>query len=388
MKILFFISVMSHGRGGHAHSLNHISLELGAENNVGIVTVGIGTSEVLKGNPYFLKHISFTGFNYFSFRKNIMSVCKDFNAEVLHFFDYQSYILASLLLNTRNYKMILTKCGGANPLDFPFVDNLILFSLENEKWFKDRSKFKATKIYTIPNRVRSIKVGKSSELDRFKGIFTFMRIARIGETYKKGIMDSIRLIQALNLKLKEEVKLLIVGTVQDPRVYDELVKARGNDFNIMFFVDDIYTQEASRHLNIADAVIATGRGVMEAASLGKPILTPAKNSTFPILITKRNFPSFFKTNFSERNLVEREDEISNLSNILNLIRSNVNYAKCSNYSISLFNEYFNVANVKSKYLKIYNDADKSQRSFFIKDLNIYITTLLSFVKSYIKTIKT
>src|SRR5690554_1825731 len=105
--------------------------------------------------------------------------------------------------------------------------------------------------------------------------------------------------------------------------------------------DSKYTAKASDMLYLADAVIATGRGVMEAASLAKPILTPAKNADLPILVNQSNFKGFFDTNFSERNSVSDANLVTNISDIKKLVIDKEFYAKSSELSKDYFEEYFN-----------------------------------------------
>ena len=55
MKILFFISAVKHGKGGHSHSLNVISREIAKNAEVQICGIGAGRSYILEQNPYFKK---------------------------------------------------------------------------------------------------------------------------------------------------------------------------------------------------------------------------------------------------------------------------------------------------------------------------------------------
>src|SRR5690554_160076 len=137
--------------------------------------------------------------------------------------------------------MVDSKCGGANPNNFPYVDNLVLFSEENSEWFRTKSKFSKTNIHVISNRVKQVKKHIVPHLKDFADSFTFMRIARIGNSYKKSIDDSVRLVKELNKTHREGVRLIIVGTIQDQEVYSELRRTIDNDPSIMLLVDDNYT---------------------------------------------------------------------------------------------------------------------------------------------------
>ena len=68
MKVVYFIFVSAGGRGGHFHSLNHISREINTSATVDaqIITFGREKSEVIVNNPLFARHIYFTKSNFIS----------------------------------------------------------------------------------------------------------------------------------------------------------------------------------------------------------------------------------------------------------------------------------------------------------------------------------
>jgi len=357
MKVLFLITVTGHGRGGHFHSLNHIASALGSEIEVGIVSVGPGTSEVLKTNPFFITSIYSNGINLFQTRMQLKQALTAFSPEIIHCFDDSVYNLIKTLHLSTKRPIVLNKCGGPNPKSYPLVENLILFSTENLGWFKRQKKFSRTPIYLIPNRVRAIKPQPIS-LVKPKESFCFMRIARIGQKYRKSLEDSIRLVGQLK-EMGQSVSLFIVGVVQEPEVYSKL-QVLSQDKNVTFITDDKFTSEAAKMLVLADAVIATGRGVMEAASLSLPILTPAGNSDIPILINESNYEAFSSANFSGRGLATEQDLRSNIQDILSIVADRTRYEQSASFSAFLFTNHFDVYSGIPKYLEVYRNALKSQ----------------------------
>jgi len=370
MKVLFFISVMGHGRGGHFHSLNHIAEALSEHVEALIISVGPGRSQIINNHKCFHSHIDTKEVNFIRFRKKIREILKQLQPDVIHCFDSNIFNLLRLALYPQKSKIVVNLCGGPNPRFFPKVSHLVLFSEENKEWFQRRRKFKRTSISLIPNRVNK-KVYDQASLKRYplekeKSNFTFVRISRIGSTYKKSIDDSIRLIRELKKSGINQILLYIVGTIEDQEIYEAL-KLETQDLPVRFLTDDIYTYKASDMLYLADAVIATGRGVMEATALGKPVLAPALNSEIPLLLKKDNFYDFFKVNFSERSIATGISIKENIDQISSMILDKAVYEECSNFSTSLFNEKFDITEGCKKYLKVYNDISPLRIRYGIFD---------------------
>lgn len=370
MKVLFFISVMGHGRGGHFHSLNHIAEALSEHVDAQIISVGPGKSDIIHNHKSFYAHIDTTKINFFQFRKKIREILKKENPDVIHCFDSNTFNLLRLALYPHKTRMVVNLCGGPNPRFFPKVSHLVLFSEENKQWFQERRKFKNTAISLIPNRVNKKKYletsPKSHSLEKAPDKFTLMRISRIGNTYKKSIDDSIRLVKELKARGVENILLYIIGTIEDQQVYESLI-AETEGLPIQFLTEDVYTYKASDMLYFTDAVIATGRGIMEATALGKPVLAPAHNSKFPILLQEDNYYDFFKVNFSERSMATDKSMNENMDQIIRMIRNSDDYKKSAAFSMSLFSEKFDVKEGCKEYLKIYNNISSYKIRYGVFD---------------------
>lgn len=381
MKILYFISVHGHGRGGHFHSLNHISKKIGEDHDVKIISFGPGKSDIIESNPFFYKHFYFNGVNFLSLSRQINKARKEFKPDIYHCFDVGGYNIVRLIVNSRKNKIILNKCGGPNPNYYPHIHNLVLFSIENQDWFKDNDKYRKSNVHLVPNRVRALSLDVNfNPIEKKLNDFIFIRICRIGIGYKKSISDSINLIGVLN-SLHINVKLFIIGVVEDNNIFmelqeNELVK-KGN---VVFLVDSVFTNEASKMLYLADAVIGTGRGLMEAASLGKPIMAIDKNGDIPVLLNEESFIDAFRTNFSERNTFENLNYDNNLRNIQKLILDKESYSKNSKFSMYCFNEYFSLDKVSDHYTLAYTQAKRGNRQI-VNDLPFILKSAIGFYKS-------
>lgn len=379
MRVLYVSSVNFKGSGGHYHSLNHISQAMAEHIEVGICTIGENESFILSQNPFFVQHFKLKNFQFLTFNKKFRLLLNDFKPDIIHFFDLKSYLIVDLLVYP-NVKKVLNKCGGSNPKGYPRITNLILFSEENYNWFKSQSKFRNSNIKVIPNRVNPKVLNYNFISDvKKENSFCFVRIARISKDYVKSIEDSIRLISELT-DLNFNVHLYLIGAVHDKNIYETLnIKIKSKPITLL--TDDKFTRKASDMLYLADAVIATGRGVMEATSLGLPILTPAHNSNFPILIDRDNFNTFFKTNFSQRNEASQNDLNENLLKIKEMI-ANPSYRKeLSLNSNNFFADYFSTEKGVLKYIDYYNSLDvggNKQRylSDFDDKIKVFIKMLL------------
>ena len=384
MKILYFISALGHGSGGHFHSLNHISRGMGIENNVKIVSIGPGFSPIISHNPFFDKHIYFKGFDFYSVCKKIKELIKIYQPDILHCFDDRCYNFIRLFCNPSKYKIIVNKCGGPNPKNYPFVNNLILFSQENFDWFEKNKKYAITQKKLIPNRVQALSVDNKFHPIEKRENFTFVIICRIGESYKKSIEDSINLIEILKKKNIHSL-LYVIGVIEDDIIFedfknDKLVENK----NVIFLTREEYTIEASKMLYLADAVIGTGRGFMEASSLAKPMLAINSKENVPYLITSDNFMDAFKTNFSERNVFDSVSSVKNIENICEMIKNKNSYNKLSEFSKKIFENYFDINKASKKYINFYKDCRYSSNKI-VKDSWIVFNCLRGYYHAHKKS---
>lgn len=384
MRILFFITANGNGRGGHYHSLNHISRELGKHHEVKIISIGVGNSGVLETNPFYEKHIFFNGLNLFELSRDIKKLREQYRPEIYHCFDVISYNMVRIFISSRKNKIILNKCGGPNPYSyqFPHVHNIVLFSLENKRWFNNNVKFKNSSIYLIPNRSETLIIDRTYEpVKKDLDSFIFVRICRITNVYKKSIYDSINLIKKLKEKYSYKVKLYIIGSKQDTNLYDSLIKNKTVlNGDVIVITDPRYTFEASKLLYLSDAVIGTGRGLIEAMSLSRPVLTIDEKGDIPVLIDDSNFHDAFLTNFSERNNFSKNKADHNINNIVKLIEDKCYYDEISDFSKTMFDEYFDLKKAVSEYQKVYEKSKTGKRSL-LSDSYIIVYYLILFYRT-------
>jgi len=355
-KILYIISTIGTGRGGHYHSLNHVSCKLGEAYNVEIISIGPELSPVISKNLYFKKHFYFKLGQLVREINKINYYIKKTNPDIIHFFDKHSYNFLRVFLIEGSHKVILTKCGGANDESYPYADNIIAFNNENKDFFKSKNKFRDSFIEVIPNRVNDLKeMPYEKQKIKKDNHFNFVRITRITNQYKKSIMNSIKLIKELNNVIDVPVRLYIIGVIQDRPLYNEIIRLKKlYKIQLEVLTTEYYTIEASNFLYLADAVIGTGRGLMEAASLGKVLLTIGSNSKYPILVNKETYDNAFHTNFSERN--KFENTLTNLDNIKKMLLNRKYYEELSSFSFEKYLSDFSLNNGLQKYINFYNES--------------------------------
>ncbi len=285
MNILFLISSEGKGAGGHYNSLFQISFELAKTNQVKIVLIGNGSSPIVESSPYFLKHIKFkhSFTNLFRISKEINNLCKEFKPDIFHCFDVRA--MNQLILSTlfkKHVPVILTKCGGRNPLgnNYQHANAIVVFSKENQDWFNKNSNYRGINVYLIPNRVRGlIRLPSEKQVEKAAtNKISFVRITRIGNAYEHTLKQTLNLLDKLSSNIP--VELFVIGKINSESYYAELVKeVSAKKYSVHFITDD-RAFKASDFLYLADYAIGTGRSFMEATSLGIPTLTPAANTLF------------------------------------------------------------------------------------------------------------
>ncbi len=358
-KVMYFISSNKKGIGGHYYSLKTTAEALEDVIDPLIVVIGKVKSPVIELTHIPKTYIYSNGWNVVAVVFQLINLIKKEKVDIVHSFDWQAFFYVRIMSFLFKIPQINTLPGGGNPIVyFPYSDNLILYSKENFTYFQLNKKFKESNLYCIPNRIGTLKedTTRINKLSKYLDCSrkTFLRISRFALHYLESIKQAINLVVVLN-KQGFKAQLIIIGTVEEQVVYDDIIKyiKSKNEKNIFIFTENYFTVNASELINIADFIIGTGRGLMESAAMSKVLLTPVKNSEYPALINEKNFIHFFSTNFSPRNQVA-DEKSRNLEEIKTLFKEPKKLQYLRLFSKEMFMRYFDITAKKREYDNLYN----------------------------------
>jgi len=376
MRILFVIKATGRGLGGHYRSLDTISSEVGKHADVDILVFGRERPVALSETKYL----------FILFSKNLIrtlvryhKILREGQYNVVHTFDTSSLVLTKLL---RKSNILHNKCGGPNIKRYPYVSHLVCFSKENYDYYKTHKYYKKARISLIPNRVNPFLCNTHLIDDLRKDYnitttdFIILKIGRIHKDYKKTILQGMMLKRKLQIENPNlHIKLLILGSVQNHQIIENLKSWPEFDNNIIFIGADKYISNAKLIIDIANCIIGTGRGFMEGCYRGKILFAPIRHSELPILVTRENFRYFLYYNFSERTLVPKESiEIS-----INSIDQMASSKRYNVFTQEVYKTYFDIESRVEDYLHLYNRISKDRICIKRWDKNtIYHLSLLIF----------
>ena len=303
MKVIANIKEGNTGRGGHYYSFLEIRNALRALDGVEVLSVSIGDEvPVPYRNDDAHKHYYCTLDSIGDVVASLCLECHAHNVSFLHAYDDVSAYVVSRVCQLINLRYLVTKCGGpAAKWYYPTHPNMVVFHQDDFSRYKKQNKHE-NNVWLLPGRVaayspQSIERERLSPSALHQDAFKVVRIGRIGETYKKAIMQAIFLVKELN-KAGFRSTLSVIGYVESSEVLGELHQVA--DDSVSFHTDEQTTRNASDHLRDFDAVVATGRGAQEAFSASKVVFAPILDDEHPQLVDELNFDYFMASNFSLR----------------------------------------------------------------------------------------
>lgn len=322
-----------------------------------VLVVNAGNpSQVLAGSGLAYVEHPFTGKMGMTTFRNVYITLLKFDPEVIHAFDTAGYLFGRLFAGIKKRKIILTKCGGPNPrLYYPLCGDLIVYSHENYEYFQ-KYKRPWQRLLYLPHRVSDVPQNRQRITALMKKIdpcrFTFLRVTRIGRIYEETIRRSMHFVSRLN-DAGLSTQLIIVGHAQESRVADRLRKA--SDSHTYIITNDDFTINASSIIDCADAVIGTGRGLMEAACRGRMLFAFAANQEYPVLVTRQNFECFLRANWSMRAYCA-DDQVAPVSEVLSIIADPSKVDEQKRFAQWLNDQYFNINTAATRLSEVYADV--------------------------------
>lgn len=358
------------GIGGHLYSVQALVEALMPHVDCVVVALGCARSPALEALMCPQHRVAFgRGRLRMRERAEFMEIVRRESPDVIHAFDPIAGAFARVAARQAGCGLVLTKCGGPNPAArafpwsyFPQVPRLIVYSEENEQYFKGRREFAGTRIWRIPNRIGEVRADPAkiealrARLDPSRPVL--LRIGRISPSYGKTAEMSIRLVQRLAAD-GVQVQLVFLGAVQDVRAEKAIVEALGDQGRVVS--DPDLVGQASALLDAGDVVVGTGRGLMEAASRRRILLVPARTGRLPALVDEGNWKGLFDANFSERSQVEPWDEELNYEAIRKALTDPAQRQRLAAFARKLHEDHFAMERVMDLYLAIYEEAKAPER---------------------------
>jgi len=370
VKILFTTDVGDRaGVGGHLYTIRSMVEALSPHAECVVVSLGRARSPGLESLACPKYQVAFgPGISRRGDLSRFMEVVAKEKPDVIHAFDPVSCAFARVASRKAGCGLVLTLCGGPNPAGrfpysfYPRVPHLVLFSRENERFFRARRRYRKTRIWRIPNRTNEVQSDPAkvaalrARLDPARPVL--LRIGRISLTYGKTAEMSIRLVE----RLRQDglpVQLVFLGIIQDPRA-EAAIRASLGDLGVIVSDADLVAR-ASLVLDAADVVVGTGRGLMEAAARGRVLLVPARTGQLPALIDESNWQEISDANFSERSEIAPWDEDLNYRKIKSALQDQEYRRSLSAFSRRLYEEQFSLARALPQYLELYEAARRPER---------------------------
>ena len=371
MKVLFITDAGdTTGIGGHLYSVQSLVEALSRRIECVMVSLGSVTSPALAALACPQHRVAFgRGRTRRAELAAFMDIARREKPDVIHAFDPIACAFARVAARRLGCGLLLTKCGGPNPAPraypwsyYPRVPRLVVFSRENEQYFKGRREFAGTRVWRIPNRIGAVQTDPAkvaqlrARLDPARPVL--LRIGRFSPSYGRTAEMSIRLVRRL-VADGIPVQAAFLGAVQNEAAVQAIVDRLGSHGAVIS--DPGLVAQASAVLDAGDLVVGTGRGLMEAAARGRILLLPARSGQLPALVDESNWEEFFDANFSERSRVAAWDEERNYANIRRALTDPEYRGRLAAFGRKLYEDQFALERVLDLYLAIYEEAREPER---------------------------
>ena len=347
-SIVFVITTRGTGKGGHFYSLATTAKALQIKYDVHIINIGCQLSPVIEGSGVPCTYIKSNFHDQLFVTYRLVKAIKKINPDIIHAFDYISYLLVFGAAKKCKLQLALTKCGGPTRKNYPYTNNLIVYTKEDFVYYQSVSNAAETQIALISNRVTPFqidynRVSALRTLLKLQDKRVILRIGRIG-SYIATAKQCINMVRAFH-EIDDRFVLVFVGFVDNQKSYEKLKEETSEDSFIHFVTDKQYTLNSKELLDVGEIVVGTGRSFMEACYLGKKVMAPNQGQKYPVLVTPDNFDKVFYFNFSER---YSETSSKSASDLLASITN------CLIDTHHWFQLYFSSEQIESLYTSFYN----------------------------------
>lgn len=297
----------------------------------------------------------------------------NYKIDLVHAYDGNVSTIGMIIAKASGARFCLTKCGGPPPkIFFPASPVLFVFHPADVDHFSLRGR-RYPQLFLLPNRVspphydadRAVKLFG----ERQSCSFVVFRIGRIGSMYEGSIRQSIELVKRLN-EIGFSAELKVIGYLENKDTLDRLLSI--SDSKVSFYTETQATVKASELLGYCDAVVGTGRGLLEALAAGRVVFFPVKNSALPCLLTAETFEFGFRDNFSERVVVPAElSKFTEPGSVHALLRSQQAVVDLKELSSTLYYKYFDSNAGAKRLLDVYQSLPPFQIKRYVCSMIVH-----------------
>ena len=100
MKVMYAISTLTHGRGGHMHDLKAISNSLQSKSDGFIINIGLKKSPVISQGNLQVYDLYFNGFNFITVLIKIFKIVNKEKPNIINSFDESSFLIKLFSYNS------------------------------------------------------------------------------------------------------------------------------------------------------------------------------------------------------------------------------------------------------------------------------------------------
>lgn len=365
MRVAYLISCFhpyNTGNGGHYYSLMTIASayrRCHRDVEIKVFSFGNRIPSALRNFEGDWQHVNIGPSNILSAGHAV----SEWKPDVIHAYDRRSLYFGRRAAARLGVPVVFTKPGGPNARYLPVADRNIFFSKENFDFYSKRHLEYCPRFALVPQRTSPA----SPDIDRLallkeilpSGKTRILRISRIGEYYRNSIEQTIWLAQ----KLRESgipSSAVIIGTVESSEVADRLRASLHADDAMIN--DPLFTNKAAALISVADFVVGTGRGFMEAAMAGLPTLCPSQSG--PVLLTEESLSLLSEKNFSSRVAAAPELVGESVDSLVRAAKDTGFMDQLRSATRMISDGHFNVNSALAVYDEMYRSAAVLSKPFY------------------------
>lgn len=314
MNILF--TILNSALAGHTVTSAVIAKSLQSLGHNVIVLIGkdaISTVYEKKGLPFErTRYCQNSLGNYPRLRDDLARLTLKYDIDLVHCFEGLTIAQVVAACRAENLRCFFTLCGGPPQKRILTVRPTIALSEEGKDNLLKITKLADYDVMVIPARVDvdAPMLPDADKLNEFRSKYgvpsnarIVLRIARIGQAYITGILQTIDAVAQLHTE-GHPVFFVHIGFVEDSKLHTLLkekisaVNSRCGKTIVITAQDE--AMSANDYLDLADIVIGVGRSAFEGMALSKPVIVMGKES-FAGIVCPEEVTSLAHYNFSGRN---------------------------------------------------------------------------------------